>query len=713
MRRQGIFLALCCACGSNQAETPGPSGEATSVSARDEAPAPVLAVPETKSAPAPAAPTRRTSRNLIAEAGRAELRSGGLFIDVGTLDQHKYSRGGWMNGWGRNALDGAETIAHITGKRAFLDIVLDVPASEIVVRAKGRGSLGVALDKGGAKRSALGREYALHRFSLGKMLTAGRHRIQFSGKGISVDWVWIAETSGAEPTAQPRIKQGALWQPDAGSYSFHLIPEQGTRLDVETRGQAQIKVVAERDGHEALVLLDEQAGQGHKIDLAAIAGAPVRLRLISNAPVSWTKAELTQVAPPKAQLSARPKNVILLLIDTQRADSFSVVGKGIGANAYEGLIAKSTTFKNAYNNENWTKPSIATIDTGLYPDSHLARWRKDRCSKDLVFLSEHLKEQGFATAAMVSNISAGPKFGFNQGWDVFTKTDNAQHAFARAKAWLAKRDADKPFFLYVQTIDPHVPFSVPEGSAEKLYGGPYKGKLGPTFEQSEEDALNAGTLKLGADDARWLRALYDAEVLYHDEHLGTFLKDLEAAETLRDTAFIVLNDHGEEFGEHGRWGHGWTVGDVLYRSPLLMHLPGYFPAKTFDEVVEHLDIAPTIVDALGLPAMANAQGGSLLPLVHDEERSGRAPYSALLYGRPKQRAIRVGDFKMLLQADRTQRLFDMEREPEQKTDVKAAHPIALRLCEVAMGEAIANPKRSERQLDQSSLPAIRAEIIDE
>lgn len=705
MRSLGLLLALCAACGSTASDSPHPSGEAApkapvSVPAMDApAVAPVVA--------AKAGTARRLHRDLIAEAGRAELRAGGLFIDIGTIDQHKYSRGGWLTGWGRNQLDGETTVARIDGRTAFLDVVLDAPATELVVRAKGRGSLGVSVGKGRSKNTSLTADFAVHRVALGKTLPAGRHRIALQGKGAQIDWLWAAEIAGAEPPEPLRGLDGVLHAPSAGSYSYYLVPEAGTQLEVEREGATAIQVFAERDGQEPVLLASEPGS----IDLAPFAGDPIRLRFVAAGAMRWTRLAITKAPSTPAVRDTKPKNVIVLLIDTQRADSFSVVGESIGAKAYESLIPKSSTFRNAYNNENWTKPSIATIDTGLYPDTHKARWRKDRCSKDLVFLSEHLKEQGFATAAMVSNISAGPKFGFNQGWDSFEKTDNAQHAFGRASAWIRDQEKDKPFFLYVQTIDPHVPFSVPEGSAEKLFGGTYNGKLGPTFEQSEEDALNDGKLKLSETDSRWLKALYNAEVLYHDEHLGTFLTTLEAEGTLSDTAFVILNDHGEEFGEHGRWGHGWTVGDVLYRSPLLMHFPGLFPAKTFEEVVEHVDIAPTIVDALGLPAMTDAQGLSLLPLLRDEVPQ-TGPNSALLYGRPKQRAIRVGDFKMMLQANRSQALYNMKAEPAQKTDVQEQHPIALRLCEVALGEAVANPRKSERLQDRSTLLPIKPEFID-
>lgn len=667
----------------------------------------------------PLAQQPQVLRDLVQEAGRAELDAGGLLIDIGSLDMHKYSRGGWMSGWGRNLLDGETSAARVEERVAWLDVVVAKPVTEIVIRARGRANLGVALDKGPARHTPLSKEYAVHRITLRNALTPGRHRLKLVGRNASVDWVWLSEEAGAEPPDLRRwdAEHTALLAAGDRSYGFYLIPEKHSRLRWRIAGDpnASLQVSASRDGQSAVVLFEGKVGTTsteEQLDLSSFIGHPTRLQFSSaGGSVHWRDLALVRDTKPSPVVAKGPQNVIVLLIDTQRADSFSVVsGKGIGAAAYESLVKTSSTFESAYNSENWTKPSIASFDTGLYPTAHLARWRKDKCSGDLVFLSEHLQEQGFATAALVSNLSAGPKFGFNQGWHVFEKTDNAQHAFGRALHWLDNRDKDKRFFLYVQTIDPHVPFSVPQGTAEELFGGAYNGPLGPTFQQSEEDALNAGSLKLKDNDKRWLRALYDAEVLYHDKHLGSFLEGLAERGTLDDTAFVILNDHGEEFGEQGRWGHGWTLGDALYRSPLLMHFPGFFPAHTFPQVVEHIDVAPTIVDALGVPALTSAQGQSLLPLLH--ERSGLGMHSALLFGRPKFRALRVGDFKLVLQGKSKQQLFHMRRDPDQTEDVLDQHPIALRLAELALGEAIANPRKAERLQDRSVPTQIRPEFIN-
>lgn len=713
MRLALIGIILISACGS-QAGKPAKAED----SARPAPSSDVLAQ-QAEQASANAEPNeseRTATRDLVAEAGRAELRASGLLIDVGSADMHKYSRGGWQSGWSRNRLDGKTTVALIDGKSAFLDVVLDAPALEVVVRAKGPGSLGVALPGYGGGKSKLGSDYKLHRFAFGKELGAGRHRIVLTGKKVSIDWIWLAEVAGEEPPVLERATADSLLAPTPRSYDFYLIPSPQSQLDFASKGAdgSRIEVIAQSDAEEPVVLLTAATGQAHHVSLSDFAGKPTRIRLRSTGTaVSWLTPRISEAPVKEFVAHTRPQNVIMLLIDTQRADSFSIVDSkgGIGAEAYESLVKTSTTFRNAYNQENWTKPSIASLNSSLYPDAHLARWRKDFCSKDLVFLSEHLQSQGFATAALIANMSGGRKFGFDQGWDHFEKTDDAKQTFGQAQAWLRERDKDKRFFLFVQTIDPHVPFSVPKGSAEKLYGGEYKGKLGDSFEQREEDALNDGKLKLDDDDRRWLQALYDAEVLYQDKYLGLFLDTLRAAGTLQDTAFVIVNDHGEEFGEHGRYGHGWSMGDALFRSPLLMHLPGFFPTKTFDEVVEHIDVAPTIVDALGVSAMDSAQGQSLLPLLHNKASLGRSPYSALLFGRPHYRAIRVGDYKLLLHAEREHSLFNVREDPLERNDRFTQMPIAVRLCELALGEAIANPARADRLADRSILPKIRAEYI--
>lgn len=666
----------------------------------------------------------RVRRDSLSEAKRAQLHVGGLVVDVGSADMHKYSRGGWGSGWGRNQLDGEDTVARVDASTAWLDVTIHKPVKEIVLRARGHGKLKISIGKVSGSVS-LGASLREERIVLRKPIAAGRHRILIRGRKADIDWLWMSEEIGAAIPSFERVAQESktiLAAPTPRLYQYTVIPEKEDVLRFWSKGDAkgQARISLAQDGRTKEFIVDAGLSETwtiHEVELKGWAGRATQFNFENvKGAAQWREPALVQrvTKPSKSNEPVRrPKNVVVLLIDTQRADSFSVVGKngGVGAKGYESLVGSSATFKNAYNNENWTKPSIASLDTGLYPTSHLARWRKDRCSKDLVFLSEHLQGKGFATAGLVSNLSAGAKYGFNQGWDSFEKTDNAKLTFARALEWLDSRDKDKRFFLYVQTIDPHVPFSVPQGSAEAIFGGPYNGKIGPSFEQSEEDALNEGKLKLSAEDNRWLRALYDAEVLYHDTYLQKFVAGLKERSLLKDTLFVILNDHGEEFGEEGRWGHSWTMGDALFRSPLLMHFPGLFPGTTFEEVVEHIDVAPTIVDSLGLDAMPDAQGTSFLDLMRGQSHSARYPYTALLFGRPKRRALRIGDYKLRVQNRGKVELYDRLNDPKESKDLSDSHAIARQLCESAMGEAIANPRRSERLSDLSIPVAIRSESV--
>jgi len=658
------------------------------------------------------------ARDFTAEAYRAELDAGGLFVDAGTLDLHKYTRGAWRTGWQRNRPGAPMT--GLAGARSSLVVELRNPVRSIVARGSAAGGrLVVSANGRSVGALALPRKPGTASLALARPLAPGRYRIELRGaRRAALDWIWFATAAAASPADapdEPRTADGALAAPSPRRFSYYLVPEAGATLRVAPGGGGTAAIEATVDGAGTKTLWSGEAtGKPVRRSLTEFAGRAVRLDFASSAgSVVWRAPAVEVPRPAPTVKSGRDaRNVIVLLVDTVRADAFGAFSgeAGIGARAYERLAASGTAFRNAYNNENWTKPSIATLNSGLYPGTHGARWRRDRCSSDLLFLSEHLRGQGFATAAFVSNISAGPKFGFDQGWDSFTKTEDASDAFGRARAWLDARPGNKRFFLYVQTIDPHVPFAVPGEFIAPDFRGPYRGKLGQTFEQSEEEALNGGSLRLNDTDRRWLRALYNGEIRYHDRYLGEFIAYLERTGTLDDTLFVALNDHGEEFGEHGRWGHGWTMGDALFRSPLVFRFAPRFARAVRDEVVEHVDVAPTIADVLGVPPLPDAEGSSLVGL----ERRVR-PHAAVLFGRPKKRAVRVGPFKLVVDSRGQRQLYDVESDPDQKRDLLRSRPIAARLAEIALGEGLGNPRRADRLADHSPsvADAIKAEYIDE
>lgn len=714
MRRltfSSIAVAALVACGSsgrdrNVGHTPKAGGSDPPPAAREQS-----------SPDAPAAPPAQlppVHRDLLVEAGRAELRAGGLWIDAGALDLHKYTRGGWLTGWARNARDGEVGYAATSERTAALELVTLAPAAELVLRARG-DKVAVSVDGRSRGTAKLTADWSVVRVVLDPPLPAGRHRVELSSRkpgGAELDWLWLSATAGAAPLASlARVSDEALAAPTPRAYSFYLDVPAGGALHFDTgpAAGATFTVRATTDGAELVELAsfthDGEGWMPRTVSLAPVAGKTVRLDLITEGGGAAWRRPVIRAAPPhpnhppaRGGRELQPaKNLVLLLMDTARADAFAAFapdGKGVGAAVYDGLAEDSTVFRNAYNNEQWTKPSTATTKTGVYPGTHGARWRVDLVTDELELLSERLKAEGFATASLVSNRSAGPRFGFDQGWDLFEKTGDAEDIFARGLEWI---DANREgrFYLFMQSIDAHVPYSVPEKYWRPFYAGTYRGKIGHSFSQDEEDAINDGKLRVTEDDAAWIRALYNGEVLYHDEHFGAFLAGLEQRGLLDDTLIVVLNDHGEDLGEHERFGHGWTMWQPQYRSPLLFRYPGAFPAgRIVEDIVEHVDVAPTIVDVLGVGAMERAEGMTLMPLVRGAAERAR-PFYALLFAKPDRRGVRVGRWKLIFERDRPS-LFDVAADGEERSDLWAERPIAVRMCETHLGEALANPDKRHR-----------------
>jgi choline-sulfatase len=686
-------------------------------------------------------PTLEAFRPLLDEAARAETDIAGLFIDLGTADQHKYTRGGWGTGWGANQQADGISMAEATDRRVHLDVLSRAEPKEIAVRARSTVDGQAATVWVDGKRQGdiwLKPEWTVMRVPVAEgALAAGRHNVQLTftkdGKPrAQVDWLWLASQAGAEPPvaglrvlplrlgAQPRR---ALITPTERTYSFFLQPPEKASLvfDYASDKGTTFQVRAQADGGQPEELFSakgEETWTEAQVDLTRFANQAIRLDLVATGPearAGWGEPAI--MVPPadsdkpavKTALPARPKNVIVILIDTVRAEAFDAIrpDNDVETPRFDAFAGQSTVFAHAYNNENWTKPSVATILTGLYPSTHDTKKDESAIPDEVELLSQRLQKQGFATAGFVANGYVSDKFGFQRGWDSFrnyireNKSSEAEHVFGDALAWVTERkqatDA-KPFFLYLQTIDPHVTYKAPLEYVQKYHAEKYDGPLGPTIDAVELQNLSSGKLAPTERDVAWLRATYNAEVTYHDEHMGKFFDQLQTMGLLEDTMIVITNDHGEEINDHGKFGHGHTLFDELLRSPLLMYFPGMFPAGAkINDVVETVDVTPTIIDALGLEPMAQADGTSLLPLIHGKPIQ-RPTYavSEFLDGR---RAVRVGNWKLMRSTSTWANLFDVIADPDEQADRLDDAQIARRMCEVHLGEGLATPDKSKRLQD--------------
>jgi arylsulfatase A-like enzyme len=392
---------------------------------------------------------------------------------------------------------------------------------------------------------------------------------------------------------------------------------------------------------------------------------------------------------------ARPRNVILIGIDTLRYDHTSLLGPDARGRSLTPrlarLAARGTVFQSAISQSCWTMPAFASILTGRYPQQHQATALFGRLRNGEVTLAEVLREAGYATGAVVSHLYVDADHGFSQGFSVFNQ-DHALGPRAVSSAGVTDgaltflRDHRRgPFFLFLHYFDPHYEYRHHDGWS---FSTAYSGWL--RDEGVDFDNLEQKRHLLDADDLDYLRNLYDEEIAYTDGEIGRLLDGLEHDGLLDDTAIVVVGDHGEEFMERGWMGHGTTLYDDLIHVPMLMVLPGALTVrKTVPETVETRAIFPTLLGYLGVRYRGTEPPAGLLPLLTAPSESGprvdsaRAAFSSVWVTdaplssgkRVRLLSVRTDDWKLILDETRKRSfLYDVRTDPGETRDVAANRP---------------------------------------
>jgi arylsulfatase A-like enzyme len=341
--------------------------------------------------------------------------------------------------------------------------------------------------------------------------------------------------------------------------------------------------------------------------------------------VSFTcRAQTATGVPPKPSGPSRP-NVVVITLDTTRADRMGFLGSNRGLTPnLDRLARQGTVFSRAYAQVPLTTPSHAAILTGTYPQFNHVNYMGDPLGRELPFLPEILHRNGYKTAAFVGALVLDPTKlapGFERGFEVYDAgfhrrrpgEDNYQSlerrgevVLSHALAWL-KKNSSGPFFVWIHLYDPHDPYTPPE---------PYLG--------------------------RYPAEPYDGEIAYTDSIVGKLCSELRARNLFDDSLIAVMADHGEAFGEHGETHHGIFLYDETIHIPLLFKLPHQQTAARVEARAGLVDVAPSILQALRLPVPDAMQGQSLLPFMklnktaqsakHTDSASPRAIYSESGYG---------------------------------------------------------------------------------
>jgi arylsulfatase A-like enzyme len=387
-------------------------------------------------------------------------------------------------------------------------------------------------------------------------------------------------------------------------------------VDVERSGRAErVFEAAVRPGAEP-------AGHGWRVarvDLAAFAGESVTLRFVTEredangvAAAFWGEPVLYRARSTEAR-DAAPRSVLLVSIDTLRPDRLGCYGSPRRVSPMiDRLASGGAIFERCVSSSSWTLPAHASMLTGVSSSAHGVTSDGRRLAPARVTLAELLRRDGFATGAIVTHYYLTGDYGLDRGFESFAYRQDlpAADACARAAEWLSA-NADRPSFLFLHLFDPHWDYRAPEpfvgvagGSAARAYDGPVDGTLERLQPWIEPRAAVAA-----ADLARALD-LYDAEIAAVDAALGRLFAALDSLGLSERTLVVLTSDHGEEFRDHGSFGHGHTLYDEVVRVPLVVRAPdragrggggargdvaGAERTPVRGDVAATIDIAPTIL----------------------------------------------------------------------------------------------------------------------
>jgi arylsulfatase A-like enzyme len=305
----------------------------------------------------------------------------------------------------------------------------------------------------------------------------------------------------------------------------------------------------------------------------------------------------------RERVASAPANVLLIVVDTLRADRLGSYGASRPSSPHlDALAARSARFERAYATAPWTQPSVGSILTGLHPHRHRSEGRLHGIAGEVVTLAQTVRDRGWATGAVVSHDLVGKRFGFDRGFEFFSEDEagdakylSTEGVTRRAISWLEKcaREA-RPFLLFVHYFDPHYPYL---RHPEIGFAPASEGRLNGRQPMGE---LRRLLPELTREEIEFIRALYDEEVHYTDAGIGRLLAALDDLEVREETIVIVTGDHGEELGERGWIGHTRTLYDELLRVPLIVAIPGAAGGRVIDTPVSLVALAPTILELLGL-----------------------------------------------------------------------------------------------------------------
>ena len=395
--------------------------------------------------------------------------------------------------------------------------------------------------------------------------------------------------------------------------------------------------------------------------------------LVTGTIVWWVYAVLFLIALTiKLQAAEKKSNVIIITIDTVRADHLGCYGYGLVQTPNIDALARSSArFRHAFTTVPLTLPAHASLFTGSFP---MATGVHDFASNTLpstaVTLATVLRENGYATAAFLGSPVLDARYGLNQGFDTYFDHFDLRHV-DEDKADVVKRPGDKvmdealgwlkrgprqPFFLWVHLYDAHYPYQPPEPFATRYKTRPY-----------------------------------DGEIAFVDAQVGRLVSFLKEKESFANSLVVLASDHGESLGNHGEQKHGFFIYDSTLRVPLMVKVPGATP-RVVGEDASLVDVMPTVLQALHIPIPPTVQGSSLLSRIMGRPGPGSSNVYAetflplLHFSWSQLRALRWKGLKYI-EAPRPE-LYDAIADPHETKNLLATRPAVAQVMRDRLAEIL-------------------------
>jgi len=422
---------------------------------------------------------------------------------------------------------------------------------------------------------------------------------------------------------------------------------------------------------------------------------------------------------------ARGMNVLLITVDTTRADALSCYG-GDPRNTpnIDALARSGTLFENAYSATNVTKPSHLSIMTGQRAIEHRVFNNQVLIPPEVEPLPLLFQEAGYATAGFVAAIQLGEQTAW-RGFDVIEGPERnreqrrGEDIVTRALGWVRKH-REEPFFLWTHFFDAHTLYTPPAELARRYYQGDPRAGDGPLIGEhpffAKWDYKAMQRWIAGIRDPAYPLAMYAAEVHYMDRQIGRLLDRMEEMGLAEETVVVLVADHGESLGEHELFYDHLGLFDVSLRIPLIVRVPGLEGGRRVPEPVTQLDIVPTLADLFGIRPRHATAGVSLRPVLEDGDVRELAERDFLIFesAHNHQIAVRRGRWKLIwtvqensARLPREPQLFDLEADPGETRNLYDEHPEV-----VADLEPRIEPWIELGTLRKGQMPEMSAEILE-